>query len=201
MKHFTITGILIIIGFLQMEMLLAQSSLDLREFNERTGIYNKRGMLVLGGWAVANIGTNSILSINASGEDRYFYRFNIYWNVVNLGLAGIGYYNEMRRDPSYYSLTETIDRQKRIEKTFAFNSGLNVAYIAGGLYLMELSNNSERNADLYRGFGKGLMLQGGFLLVFDAAMHYAHSRNSRRLKGIINNMSVSSSGIGISYHF
>lgn len=158
-------------------------------------------MLTLGGWAVANIGTNSILSINASGEDKYFYRFNIYWNVVNLGLAGFGYYNELRRDPSYYSLTESIDRQKRIEKTFAFNSGLNVAYVAGGFYLRELSKNTERNADLYNGFGKGLILQGGFLLVFDAAMHYAHSRNSRRLKGIINNMSVSSNGIGITYHF
>lgn len=179
----------------------AQPSLDLHEYNEKSLRYNKTASIVLGGWAVGNIASSAIMVGRSSGQEKYFYQFNAYWNVVNLGLAGFTYYVSYRDDPSSYSLSESIDRQKKIEKTLLLNTGLDVAYVATGFYLIERSKNIDNNSEMFEGFGKSLILQGGFLFIFDIALHFAHNTNSKRLKPILNNMSASKKGIGFIYHF
>ena len=57
------------------------------------------------------------------------------------------------------------------EKSFLFNAALDVAYMTAGFWLIDASNYRADDADRFRGFGQSLILQGGFLFVFDLIMH------------------------------
>ena len=68
----------------------------IQNFNQERFHLNRKGMTILGSWAGANLITNGILLSNASGSDKAFYQMNIYWNVVNGALAGLGLCKRLR---------------------------------------------------------------------------------------------------------
>jgi len=174
----------------------AQSD-KLTEFNQERLQINKIGMLTLGGWALGNIAVNGLLTRNASGSTKYFYQGNIYWNLVNLGLAGFGYFAATGSDPASYNLTESLKEFYSIQKILLFNAGLDVAYITGGFFLKERAKNTATRRDMFTGFGNALILQGGFLLAFDIAMFLIHNANA----DFLNNISLSSNGLGMVIKF
>lgn len=139
--------------------------------------YRKTGMTVLGSWAVLNIGTGMALRGNAQGSERYFHDMNAIWNGVNLGIAAFGYFNAVNLQKPSNGL-EMYQIQNSLDKTLLFNAGVDFAYIATGLYLNERANRGGENAERFRGYGRSIILQGAFLLVFDAAMVLLH-RNIR----------------------
>ena len=141
-------------------------------FLRRTRI-NRVGMSVLGGWAVANIVGGTALSFTELG-DPAFHQMNALWNTVNLGLAGFGLY-QAYRGPQPATLAQEIRAQHAIEKVLLVNAGLDVAYIATGFFLTQLESGPM--AENYPGWGRALMLQGGFLLIFDVVMYAIHSRS------------------------
>ena len=140
-------------------------------FNQERLTMTRHGMLVLGTWAASNLIVNPILASQASGSRKYFFRMNAYWNVVNLAIAGIGYYGAAKADPNLLSLSETISEQHKIEKLLLFNAGLDLAYVLGGLYLRERSKNTNNNPDRLKGFGESIILQGAWLFAFDMAFY------------------------------
>lgn len=178
--------------------LLAQS---LNEFNQSRLDINKTGMMVLGGWAAGNIVLNPILGRGASGSDKYFYQMNTWWNVVNLTIAGFGYYSAVSDDPSAFGALASLQEQHSIEKILLVNAALDVGYTLGGLYMKERSLNLSKNADRLHGFGRAVMLQGGFLLVFDAILYAVHKSNSQELMNILSSISLSSQGFCLRYTF
>lgn len=90
-----------------------ETTLD--HFNTSRNNVNARAMLTLGGWAVANIAVNSVLYARASNGDRkYFYQMNAAWNVINLSIAGFGYYDATHSDTSL-TLYESIKEQSNLE--------------------------------------------------------------------------------------
>ena len=129
-------------------------------------------MLVLGGWALTNIALGAGLQGSRSGSDRYFHRMNAYWNVVNLGIAGFGYYAATQLDPAGYDLATSINKHHGFQKILLFNAGLDVGYVLGGLYLTERAKNRPDQRDRLRGFGQSIMLQGGFLFAFDLVNYF-----------------------------
>jgi hypothetical protein len=56
------------------------------------------------------------------------------------------------------SVREAASRKKQL----AFNAGLDVLFVFGGLYLA-----LNQFADVWRGVGWGVVAQGGFLIIFD----------------------------------
>ena len=158
---------------------LGQVSLE--EFNSERQSIDKKGMLVLGSWAMANIISSPILASQYEGSSKYFYRMNGYWNGVNLLIAGLGYYKAVRGNAMELSLSEAIKEQHRTEKVLLFNAGLDLAYITGGLYLKARAKNSKNNRDRLTGFGNSLMLQGGVLFAFDVVFHMVHQKHSHIL--------------------
>jgi hypothetical protein len=64
------------------------------------------------------------------------------------------------------------------EKTLLINSALDVGYIGTGFLLKYFSTKASQRNDLLKGYGNSLILQGGFLLVFDLVL-YALLRNER----------------------
>jgi hypothetical protein len=123
-------------------------------------------MLVLGGWAVGNIGLGLGLRATSGGAARRFHEMNALWNTVNLGIAGIGYISLLRADlppDAFASLREN----SSFAKILLFNTGLDVGYLVGGLYLRERARRPGADRGRLRGYGNAILLQGGFLFVFD----------------------------------
>ncbi|HAN38707.1 MAG TPA: hypothetical protein DCQ29_07365, partial [Chitinophagaceae bacterium] len=48
----------------------------------------RKGMYVLGSWALGNIAVSSLTANGVSGSNKAFHQMNVYWNVVNAGIAG-----------------------------------------------------------------------------------------------------------------
>ena len=98
-------------------------------------------------------------------------------------------------------MAKTIEEQRKTETIFLINAGIDLAYISSGILLR---NRQEQNMDKknqFIGFGNSIILQGGFLLVFDwiaFGMHRNHAR--RNLNPILQKIEPSNSGIGFILH-
>jgi hypothetical protein len=159
-------------------------------FNEERLDINRKGMLVLGSWAALNLVSSPIMASRSQGAERYFYQMNGYWNAVNLVIAGFGYYGAIS-GASDLGLAASLTEQHNIEKILLLNTGLDLAYMAGGMYLIERSRNTSKNPDRLRGFGRSIVLQGAFLFTFDVILYAIHHRHGKALFQIVE---------GISFH-
>lgn len=174
---------------------------DLTEFNQQRLNRQKTGMLVLGGWAVANIAGGLVLQNNTDGSDKYFHLMNAGWNGVNLAIAGLGYYGAMNADPSSLDMMGTIQEQYKFQKILLFNAGLDIGYMAGGLYLMERSKNTENNPERLKGFGRSIILQGGFLMAFDLVNYFVHASHNEALSPLLSSIYFTGSNAGLVLQF
>ena len=68
-----------------------------------------------------------------------------------------------------------------------------MAYLATGVYLLEKSRNptAAGSSARWRGYGQSLLLQGGFLLLFDGVQYAAHHRHgSAGLYPLLSRISI-----------
>ncbi len=194
-------SILILFFWASVWTLFAQSD-NVLKFNEVRLQKQRIGMLILGSWAVGNIATGAILAGQRSGEDKYFHQMNIGWNAVNLGLATFGYLNAMNADPASYDMAATIQQQYNIEKILLLNTGLDVGYMLGGLYLMERSKNNNKNPERLKGFGKSIVLQGAFLFTFDLIFYFTHAQTrSIEWQQLLSNVYFDGNQVGFVLQF
>lgn len=133
------------------------------------------GMTILGLWAISNILIGGIGRRRLSGEKAYFHEMSMIWNVVNLIIAGAGYYFTTKADIPADGAALLAD-QVFFQKTLLFNAGLDLAYIIGGFYLIERSRNTVNKPERLKGYGKSVILQGIFLFIFDVVLHTIHVR-------------------------
>ena len=93
-------------------------------------------------------------------------------------------------------------QQHTIEKVLLLNVGLDVAYVTSGFLLKEMSKNNPDNYHRYRGFGNSLLLQGGFLFVFDIIQFVVHQQHRKKgAQNLSSGLSLSKQGIGLCYNF
>ncbi len=176
-------------------------SLGLTEFNTRRLEKQKTAMLVLGAWAVGNIGSGLALRGRQEGSTRYFHDMNAGWGAVNLVIAGLGYWSTVSADPASFDLVASIHEQHKIQKILLFNAGLDVGYILGGAYLIERSKNTTNKPERLEGFGKSIALQGAFLFVFDLATYWVHQKGNNDLDGLLQGLQVGPNGVGLQLWF
>ncbi len=177
-----------------------QSGGSLTDFREKQQSITKTGMLTLGSWAAGNFVVSG-LSLNEPKDDRYyFHQMNVLWNTVNVTLAGLGYWRATRLDTNV-SLAEAVKSHHGLRRTLLFNAGLDVAYGVGGLYLLERAKNDKEQAARWRGYGRSLILQGGFLLAFDAVLYLVLANQANSLDALIGKLSVRPNGVGFIHRF
>ncbi|CAG5083150.1 hypothetical protein CRYO30217_02103 [Parvicella tangerina] len=130
---------------------------------------NTRGMIALTSWSVANISSSIALRKQVGLEGKYFNQMNGYWNVVNLalGISGIMRSHKMLHQPDFESWEND---QLKLPKIYKTNFFIDFAYIGTGATLMVLSDRFK-NPYLASGYGKSIIVQGAFLLVFDYVMY------------------------------
>lgn len=143
-----------------------------RSFSEASMAANNTGMYILGGWAVANMAAGAYGWAAFDGEKKYFSQMNLFWNMVNLSIAGIALYSNHSTDLLSAGADEILARHLKTERLFLINSGLDIGYMGAGVLMRHLSGRSEKRGDLLKGYGNAVILQGGFLLVFDLVMYF-----------------------------
>lgn len=131
---------------------------------------SRTGMRILGGWALLNIAIGAVGRTQTSGSIRYLHEMNAGWNLVNLSIAGFALMS--LQDLAFASLGQAYRESANLDRLLLLNSGLDVAYIATGGYLIERGLRKQ-DARL-QGYGRSLLVQGGFLLIFDLALFALH---------------------------
>lgn len=131
---------------------------------------NNIGMAVLGSWALANISIGAYGWSQNSGQRAYFHQMNLFWNTVNLTIAGIALYSNLTSEYAQLTGPELMDKQLRFQRLYLINAALDVAYVAGGGLLLYLAPRYPKNESRLMGYGNSVILQGTFLLVFDLIM-------------------------------
>lgn len=185
---------LLFIGLLLCKSTFGQVTDFQKEFNS----INESLMLGLGSYAVANFAISGAGYF--SSEDEYtkrFHEMNVMWNTVNIGLALPGYI-KARRGGQPMTREEILKAQKKTESIFLVNDVLDIGYIAAGIWMREVAPNKLDREDLFKGYGNSLILQGSFLLAFDALAYYIHHNHGKELPALEKvSLSTSVGGVGL----
>ena len=192
---------LVLLTFLLPMALYSQTEIQLEDWNHRRLQIQERQMYVLGAWAIGYITYSGIQMGRTEGEMRSFHQMNVAWNAANLGIAGLAWYGSRRQRGQSFTLTQSLREQGKIEKSLLFNAGLDIGYMAGGLYLMERGKNEAEpeQSERLQGFGKSIIVQGGFLFTYDIIFAIIQARHGNR--GVMKWLeSVQPVGMGLGIH-
>lgn len=174
----------------------------LTDYNTERLNLDKNLMLGLSSWSIANVAVSSVGWAITDNEAKYFHQMNVMWSGVNLALSIPGYFKARKANPASFSLKETYKSQVKTEKIFLFNTALDLVYISGGLFLKQRALIDDANYHRFRGFGNSLLLQGGFLFLFDLTATLLHTKHRNdKLNGFLEKVDLSDNGFGVKYSF
>ncbi|HMN88487.1 MAG TPA: hypothetical protein PKD70_03225 [Saprospiraceae bacterium] len=160
---------------------------DLLQFNQiRLEIIHTHA-LILSVWAIANILIGAYYTVHLEvGERQAFHHMNAAWNLINLGIAWLMLYQVNTADPAQYGWLLSVSKHYQTQKLMLLNIGLDVSYTLAGLLLHEHSRHHPVHSALLCGFGRSLMLQGGFLLVLDICFYNAYLTQNETLRLLLS---------------
>ena len=168
---------------------------ELQEFTEQRIKHQKTLGLALGSFALANIAVGAVAAGQTTGETKYFHKMNVYWNLVNLGIAGAGLLGSWKRNADSETLADAVRQHENMKQILLINAGLDVAYVVGGAYFRERANSHPDKADQLRGYGKSIMAQGGFLLAFDLVNYFIFKNRGDKQERLL--LAAGPNGLGV----
>lgn len=172
----------------------------LRDFSEQRIRHQKTLGYALGGYALANIAVGAIAAGQTQGETKAFHQMNVYWNLVNLGIAGAAAFSQRKQSGEGETLAQAVRQHENMKQVLLVNVGLDVAYVMGGLYLRQRGLTNELNgladkAARQQGYGTSIMVQGGFLFAFDLVNYLIFKRRGDKQEEQL--IQATSSGVGL----
>lgn len=175
---------------------------DLARFERERVSKQQHAMIVLGGWSAANIIVSGIATDTRNKEMRYFHQMNVMWGGINVAIAGLGYWGAGREKIDNRTLAAVLKHQNKTEKTFLLNAGLDLLYIGGGV-LMNKTSDNQKVPERFKGYGNSIMLQGGFLLLFDVVNYAIHRTHGKQLKGMVEKLTINAGpgAFSLTYQF
>jgi hypothetical protein len=195
--------ILLLLGFITLSVSSISQNIDLVAFEKQRVNYTKKSMLVLGGWSAANMIGSAFATKTSNQEMRYFHQMNVQWNGINLLIASLGYWGASKKNTgNATTLASVLQHQNGVEKTYLINLGLDVAYVTGGLYLTEKSK-SNSNRPRLKGYGNAIMVQGGFLLLYDIVNYAIHRKHGKQLDKVLEKIQLTGApgAVAVTYNF
>jgi hypothetical protein len=77
-----------------------------------------------------------------------------------------------------------------------------VLYISSGAVLKTVAYQYPDNETRYQGYGNSLLVQGGFLLLFDTFQYFRHRKQRKSADNLfIDQLTMSNNGFGLKYTF
>ena len=205
-RHFHFVGytynhkILLVLLLMILGSSFTHAQQDTLSFFQNSQSINNTGMIVLGAWALGNITSGAYGMIKGSGSNKYFHQMNFFWNFVNASIASYALYTGFNTD--YLSLTnsELLSKQTSTQNLYLINAGLDIFYMGTGAYLIHRSKSAEKRNDLLKGYGQSVILQGGFLFVFDLIMYGIQFKHKAHfLENITTSVGINSFQISINF--
>jgi hypothetical protein len=91
------------------------------------------------------------------------------WGLVDAIIAGLGLRQTHQKaaQPASHLPEEQAEARRKLARVLWINTGLDVGYVAGGVVLAATKGRKGSKSRFWRGSGLGIVLQGGFLLLFD----------------------------------
>ena len=172
--------------------------------NIRHNKISKTAITALAGWSVASVVLGLVEQNNSDGEVRQFHKRNVLFGGINLGFSGLALLRMHLEASRIYAPAETFKRTRATQKVLLFNAGLDLAYIAYGLYTRERAfRYTGDKRDRLRGTGNSLLVQSGFLTALDFIQYFLQNGNAKRLDKKLNllSFSVTENGAGLVYRF
>lgn len=173
---------LILLLFVNLYSSKAQTSLD--EINQTRCKHSLNGMIAFSSWTGANLVAGTVGVLTTKGETQHFFEMNLYFNAVNLGLAIPGLIGAVKAKRTGLSFKESVKEVQKVKTVYLVNGVLDLTYITAGFLLREMSRNNSHGIQLKNrlaGYGNSLILQGGFLLIYDFIEFGVHAANGKRL--------------------
>ena len=199
-KKINRSTLLLLALFLPGAFLLAQTT-GLTDFNQKRLQHTRQSMWVLGAWGTANIVVGAAAMRRTSGADKAFHQMNLGWGAVNLGLAASGLWTAMHTDPAAFNLYQTALEHHKLQKIFLFNAGLDAGYLMAGFWMQEKSKTASKNAERWKGFGRSIVLQGAFLMVFDLGAWWHQRSLEPELKPFFERSEIGFSGNSVQWMY
>lgn len=128
------------------------------------------------GWGVGSVVVGAGLATDTQSTVRQIGVQAVAWGAIDAGLAWNG--RRSARVRQHESPAETAKRRPiaeeigRFRTIIAVNTGLDVLYVLGGLWLAQSSGKRKNR----RGTGLGIAIQGLFLLCFDGYLTWQLTR-------------------------
>jgi hypothetical protein len=135
-----------------------------------------QALSLLGGWALVNLlGSGYQLPRTDRRTAAHPFPFlNCCWGFINAILAAVGILRTHPGAPPLdFGAADAAYDHQRLVLIFLVNAGLDLGYLAVGWWLVARATRPTFNPltpPRLLGYGRSLWVQGGFLLVFDAAM-------------------------------
>jgi hypothetical protein len=111
-------------------------------------------------WSAVSVASGLPLAASREPLLRGMGQQFIAWGAIDGAIALAGRWST-RRQGAPAEADQQIDKLRRL---LLVNAGLDVLYVAGGT---ALALRRGQNDPYWRGVGQGIVLQGGFLLLFD----------------------------------
>jgi len=176
----------------------AQNSQDsLRKYNQEMYGFNKKAWLTVGGVSLVGAGVSvpGIL-LSEDTQMKSFHQMNVIYYGLNLAFAVPGYLAARKSYRKSFNEKETYLAQIRQEKTYLFNTGLDVFYLASGFLVRSIGKRYPENEAIFQGVGNSLIVQSAFLFAVDLTMTLAHTRHRKKFDKMVQ-WGISGNGIGL----
>lgn len=152
------------------EIIEAHNALRIRQ--------RRQGFTALVAWSGASIVSGAIGWPTSQREWAWFHQMNLAWGVVNAAIGIPAVVGAFREQPGQFDLAGSIAADRRFQTVMVLNAGLDVAYITAGVFMLERGLLDD--SDLLIGWGASFIVQGTWLLLFDASMAAVNGRRGAK---------------------
>lgn len=142
----------------------ATDSLIFSPVAQQTIRQQQNAMRVLGAWSVLSMGTGTYQLLQIDPRTKAMGMQNLLWGAIDGGIAAYATYDLRKKIAS--GKLNWQEEKLAFRKILLINTLLDVVYVGVGLTLM------QSKKPVLQGHGQGILIQGGFLLGFDAINYW-----------------------------
>lgn len=117
-------------------------------------------------WSSGSVVTGAAMLLNPDNLWRGIGAQFVGWGVIDALIAWLGLRSARKKAaaPDALDAEKQTEARENLRRVLWINTGLDVGYVTGGIVL---ATTKGRDNPFWRGGGLGIIIQGGFLLLFD----------------------------------